>query len=291
MIIGITGALLSPSGKLVGMKGTGKDTCADFICSKSSFVKVSLADPLKRICQDVFAFSDEQLWGPSELRDKPDMRYVRINKEECELLFNDKIDAWHSGENTDDTPLHACLGLSKEEYADFVENCCVHLTPRFALQQLGTEWGRHCYQNVWVDHVLRTHERLQAGGCYYDQRSGLRLWSHVCAADDFMAAPKINVIVPDVRFIGEIKAIKEAGGTIVRVVRPILKEPESLDLHPSEQEALAVPDEEFDVVLPNNGDKTLLEMRTEQMLSYILGRIMPYDDEQKDVPPFLRKKK
>ncbi len=53
---------------ICGNAGVGKDTTADFLVKTNGFVKVSLADPMKRICQAVYGFSNEQLWGPSEKR-------------------------------------------------------------------------------------------------------------------------------------------------------------------------------------------------------------------------------
>jgi dephospho-CoA kinase len=52
MIIGIT-----------GLKYSGKDTIADYLCEKHGFVKKSFADPLKKGVQELFGFTDEQLWG------------------------------------------------------------------------------------------------------------------------------------------------------------------------------------------------------------------------------------
>ena len=115
---------------LLGVAGSGKDTVADIFVRDHNFVKVAFADPLKRICKDVFAFTDEQLWGPSEKRNAPDERYLRRKIE------NEFLD--HIG----------------DEY----------LTPRFALQQLGSEWGRNCYPNVWVDYALRVAKTLLAVG-------------------------------------------------------------------------------------------------------------------------------
>ena len=60
-----------------GQAGSGKDTAADFIVEKFGFVKVGLADILKRICKEIFDFSDERLYGPSEKRGEPDTRYLR----------------------------------------------------------------------------------------------------------------------------------------------------------------------------------------------------------------------
>lgn len=57
--------------------GVGKDTMADYMVEKYGFVKVSMADPFKRIAKEVYEFSDEQLWGPSESRNAGDERYPR----------------------------------------------------------------------------------------------------------------------------------------------------------------------------------------------------------------------
>jgi hypothetical protein len=62
---------------LTGNMGVGKDTMADYMVEKYGFVKVSMADPFKRIAKEVYEFSDEQLWGPSEERNRDDIRYPR----------------------------------------------------------------------------------------------------------------------------------------------------------------------------------------------------------------------
>lgn len=58
-----------------GFSGSGKDTVADMLMERDNFVKIAMADPIKRICRDVFQFTEEQMWGPSKLRNEPDGRY------------------------------------------------------------------------------------------------------------------------------------------------------------------------------------------------------------------------
>lgn len=60
---------------LMGPKGSGKDTCADYLCANHGFIKVSLADCLKRACKELFLFSDEQLFGTQEQKETPDPRW------------------------------------------------------------------------------------------------------------------------------------------------------------------------------------------------------------------------
>ncbi len=141
MILGIT-----------GLAGAGKDTAADILVREFNAAKISLADPMKRFCQEVFDFSDEQLWGPSDCRNAKDLRYPKVGPDNS------------------------------------------YLTPRYALQTLGTQWGRACYENVWIDYAIRTaQERL---------------------ADEWP-----YVVIPDVRFANELAAIKAAGGRVFRIER------------------------------------------------------------------------
>lgn len=42
---------------LVGRKGAGKDTIADYLVSNHGFVKFAFADPVKKVCETLFALS------------------------------------------------------------------------------------------------------------------------------------------------------------------------------------------------------------------------------------------
>jgi hypothetical protein len=65
-----------------GQKGSGKDTASDMFVDKSwpnpncdnVIVKIAFADIIKRQAQEIFGFTYEQLWGPSELRSIPDKK-------------------------------------------------------------------------------------------------------------------------------------------------------------------------------------------------------------------------
>ena len=48
---------------LSGKKGSGKDTCADYLVEKYHFIKISFADTLKDVCQLIFQLSPDQLYG------------------------------------------------------------------------------------------------------------------------------------------------------------------------------------------------------------------------------------
>jgi hypothetical protein len=177
---------------LTGRAGAGKSTVADFM-KPLGFTEVALSDPLKRICRDVFAFNDEQLWGPSACRDAPDKRYSHVIG----------VDA------------------GEKEYG--------YLTPRHALQQLGTQWGRACYDNVWIDLALRTagHLLVDADETERDYDK-YRRHSYTAQFGLFDRGEgegdhgnRIRgVVISDVRFRNEVDAIIAAGGEVWRIVRP-----------------------------------------------------------------------
>lgn len=148
---------------LVGHAGSGKDTVAQMMPAQ----RIAFADTLKHICKQVFDFSVDQLWGPSEHRNAPDARYTR----------------------EDGQPL----------------------TPRFALQTLGTEWGRRCHPDIWAI-------------------AGIRQASIVC---DYEGK---NVVITDCRFVNEARIVKQYGGEVWRVVRPGVRLTGEAAAHPSEVE-------------------------------------------------------
>lgn len=139
---------------LVGRAGSGKDTVGGFIAGspalKTPTAVTSFAEPMKVFCKEVFDFTHEQLYGPSELRNAPDRRYPR-------------------GDGT-------CL------------------SPREALQTLGTEWGRKCFPDVWVSLAARRARKLLDDGT--------------------------SVVFTDVRFLNEALAIRALNGKLWRIRRP-----------------------------------------------------------------------
>ena len=48
---------------LLGKKGHGKDTVADYLVKKYGYYKLSFADPLKQLCSLIFKLNNDQLYG------------------------------------------------------------------------------------------------------------------------------------------------------------------------------------------------------------------------------------
>jgi len=126
------------------------------------------------------------------------------------------------------------------------------LSPRLALQVLGTEWGRFCYYNVWIDYAIRiANELLNKDAYMYTSAHGLQEYPSN-GPNAYVYRTK-HVIIPDVRFSNEISAIKKAGGKLIRIKRPVAGLQGFTANHASEAEQLSIPDSEFDYVIDNDG--------------------------------------
>jgi hypothetical protein len=240
-----------------GLAGSGKDTMADALVEAKHFTKISLADPLKRICMDVYKFSYEQLWGPSAMRNAPDRRYPRPAHE----FANDL---------TTLTRTCKCCGYRIDAEEEPKEGC--FLTPRYALQKLGTEWGRDAYPHTWVDYLVDTYKQLRTGLVVYDQQRGLIPKTRV------EGKPlKVCVAVPDMRFKNEIDRFDELEAFLVRVRRAGQQLDAARSAHVSETEQLLIPDDKFHVVIENDKSLAAFMSKIDSCFSYIerLGESRP----------------
>lgn len=185
MIVGISGVARS-----------GKDTVGAHLERRYGYRRHRYAAILKDVCARVFGWGPEHIDGA--LKEVPDLRYPMPGVcPTCGTTCSRDGDAW------------------------LCEACCrlwpSHVTPRLAMQTLGTEWGRRLFADVWVEATLR------------EIRDGER------------------VVLCDVRFPNEAIAIRRRGGRVIRLTRG---RPESA--HPSET-ALADRTDCFDAVIDNQG--------------------------------------
>lgn len=199
----------------MGQARSGKDTLAGYLIRNFGFERVGLADPLKRFCKEVFDFTNEQLWGDD--RDRPDERYPRVEM---------------------------CHGCQTCEFRCDHPISKTFLTPRYALQKLGTEWGRDCYGDIWIEYGVRVALTLLHGGFNYKERIGL-------VRTNPGDPPPTGVVFSDLRFRNEFDVIKKAGGFMVRVVRDGFDGEVGVSGHASEAEQKSIKDEEFDLILHN----------------------------------------
>lgn len=73
---------------LIGKKGHGKDTFADYLVQHYDFVKLSFAEPLKKVCKELFLLTDEQLYDPME-KEKVDERWGKSPRQLMQIIGTD----------------------------------------------------------------------------------------------------------------------------------------------------------------------------------------------------------
>ncbi len=137
---------------VAGFIGSGKDTIADYLITFKGFRRMSYAEPLKDAIASIFGWERELLEGTT--------KYSRE--------WRDTIDTW------------------------WAERLSIpHLTPRWVLQQWGTEVGRRAFHDdIWIASI-----------------------------ENKLRSVKDDIVISDCRFPNELKSIKRAGGITIRVSR------------------------------------------------------------------------
>ena len=135
-----------------GFIGSGKDTIADYLITFKGFKRMSFAGPLKDAVSAIFTWDRDLLEGTT--------KYSRE--------WRDQVDPW---------------------WAERLQ--IPHLTPRYVLQQWGTEVGRRAFHDdIWIASI-----------------------------ENKLRTSKDDIVISDCRFPNELKSIKNAGGTTIRVSR------------------------------------------------------------------------
>ena len=183
-----------------GLIGSGKGTVSDILIEERGFIKVSFADSLKDVVASVFSWDRALLEG-----DTDESREWR-----------EQVDQWWS-----------------------VKLDIPNVTPRWVLQQWGTEGGRDAFhQDIWI----RSLERKM------------------------FQNPDANYVIPDTRFPNEVDMIQNLGGQVWRVRRGAdprwfsryrLRDKKPHSIHPSEWMWAKT---KFDRIIENNG--TLEDLRS-----------------------------
>ena len=136
---------------ICGFIGSGKDTIADYLVNLHHFRRESFANSLKDAVAHVFGWDRTLLEGRT-----------KHSRE-----WREKRDDWWS------------------------ERLGIEITPRFILQQWGTEVCRKAFHDdIWI-----------------------------ASLENKLRNSQDDVVITDCRFPNEIRAIKAAGGKVIRVVR------------------------------------------------------------------------
>ena len=219
---------------LIGISGkisSGKDLAGKILndLSGNIFENKKFADKLKDIVCMLIGCTREQL-EDREFKEK------ELGKEwwKWEITFEDNFEGYMD-----------YIGNEKHyEDEDMIESHLIKFTPRKLLQLLGTEAGRQIiHPDIWVNALMSGYKKVMR--------------TNANKQPDLFNYP--NWIITDVRFPNEIKAIKDRGGIVIRVNRPLerlgnSKLPKlkhtSVTQHPSET---ALDDYDFDHIIENNG--------------------------------------
>lgn len=252
---------------ICGNSKSGKDTVAEYIAKKHGYTTLALANPIKKFLKDLFEFDDNQLYGPGIYRDMPDARF---HDYDCR--------AWLD-------VLKKCFGrnsllqtfverLSNITELSFDRNDVVNelaaiilslreqhtaLSPRVALQEVGTSWGRDkVNQNLWVIYAQKTIKLSRKNCIVINNSNGTSNGKFVSS---FISLNK-KFIITDIRFRNEFDAFNASNAFSIKVKRPNL---EIMD-HTSETELLTFPDDIFSAIIDNNGSLEDLYAKVDKML-------------------------
>jgi len=221
--------LIFPVVMFVGKAGSGKDTAANLLreMTPGSGV-VTLAAPLKDFAGLVFGFAHIVLWGPSEKRNA---LLSASDYDQCRENFNR-----YAGDFCKEHDIN--LGVLESWFSNITDSLQPPKTARFILQTLGTEVGRYCNPNAWIDYGLKTAERMLAGSS---------------------VAPGVSLVtITDGRFRNEVLAVKKLGGLVLKIVDP---DSGNTGSHASEVELDGIPDFWYDSVISNRKSLGLSNLR------------------------------
>lgn len=255
-----------------GPAGSGKDTAAHLIAKSHNGVCIALADPIKRLAADLFGFDEQQLWGESSFRNAPDDRYrTRDGWHEADCNIRTVGYSWLKtvAPHADYQGLLQWYRNLKSAHVDINDEVERVLTPRYALQTLGTEWGRRVSSDLWIDLGIRTATMLLAGGPRYSRTQGL--------SEDVSYHPPDFVVITDGRFRNELLKVQMIGGTTIRI-QPVEASKDALATsaagiagHRSESELGGIPEHFYTYILVNDKQKGLGEL--ERLLGGLMDQV------------------
>lgn len=228
---------------LFGNAGVGKDTAASLLQELYGTERLNVtasAKPLKELARQIFHFTQDQLYGPSENRNQVDGRFAP-NSPEFEYLVGSVRNAdcrlvtqlvdWASSSRV--APRNPPY-LEAHLVANILRDSAFQhqgLSPRAVLQTIGTEFGRSIDRSIWIkESVGESVSAIESG--------------------------KWMSVITDGRFLNEVHTVKRAGGVVIKLEG----DSSIVSGHQSEVEIGSVPVTLIDAVIYNNkeaGTETL----------------------------------
>jgi hypothetical protein len=206
---------------LLGAKGSGKDTLAQFLIERLGFVRISFADALYQEVAQAYGVSVEFL-GKRDTKETP---LPELKLANCK----------------DENFVH--IALQAVKVGSLEEELQVPRSPRWTLQLWGTEYRRKGSRSQ-----ICTTPRPPLGSPLLRELGAETYWLDKVASL-IKANPDARYVITDVRFLNEAAMVRDFGGVLIRVRRPLLEQREaaareagtSTALHPSETELVNYP--------------------------------------------------
>lgn len=187
-----------------GAAGSGKSTASEMverICAAhrdhaaTKVYKEALANPLKKMVRLAFpAFTNVDLYGPSHFRETEYPQYPFSGMcLSCGIRCNQFVDTHKDGDGFRGEPGKWVCSRCGKTYPRFV-------TPRLALQALGTEWGRRLNEDVWAEALKHRIHDIYLAHCDKDP-----------LGHESPIPTTLLFLISDARFENELRAVKEKG--------------------------------------------------------------------------------
>ena len=259
-------------GILIGISGraaVGKTTAANIFVNRFNLLEISFADPIKRAAMEWWGFSEDTLWGPSSMRNKPDLRYP------IEIL--DSILAYEDAECLLALDKAAGISYSEDEREKKrTEYMTKYMSARMALQGVGDK-VRQIDPDVWLRLGINLAKKIidRPSAWSYDKKIGVYPTDHGLN-------PSSGVVFSDCRYPNEMEKLKDADAILIRIKRPGAGLKGTTGTHASEIEQLSVPDSFFDIVIDNC--KSLQEFNDSVVKAGLDLGIDLVADEQLELP-------
>lgn len=162
-----------------------------------------------------------------------------------------------SGKDTfADIFLSKTVGWEKKSFAAKLKEVCALLTNR----NIGLFTSQEGKESQIGNLGMTAREFLQkVGQSMRDVNEAIWINSLFAGFNSYTQTYHPNWIIPDTRYLNELKEIKRRGGICIRINRDL----PDLDMHPSEHEWRSF---KFDYVISNDSDLFSLEVKVKELL-------------------------
>jgi hypothetical protein len=251
---------------ILGEAGSGKDTAGQILVQDHGYYSLAFADPIKLFCMWMFGWEPHQLWGDSSFRNEPDSDLPFYRCPSCSFHWPDTAMAVVEADTEHVEQFICPICYSRRAPSDWRAN----LSPRFALQDLGTEWARYFNKRCHVDFAIKRAAYTDLGVMKDPLWHALprevrdERWTGVTTMNTVAKGTYIS----DCRFRNEVQLIREAGGKVYRIVRQTKEDNTTTGIagHASEMEQREIANEELDGIIENHGTLDALRGRLRALI-------------------------